>query len=260
MNSPGPQTSLDLTHVLYDDSSLFSLALALVTLSPILLMPAYASLAVQTREYLVIIMWAGQFGNEGFNWVLKRLFKEDRPDGTSFFLPRWCPKNDKKTCSGGLEKHGYGFPSSHSQYMGYFSTFLICHLYFRHRFSSTGYLFLDQAFRALVYLAVTAWGLSVAYSRYRLQYHTPHQILWGYGIGVICGAVCYTAFELIPRRRPNSVFGKLKTFLVSNPVSTWIQIRDGWAVWADGGREEDWKRWKKEWETRRAGSFSKRVQ
>ncbi|KAJ3743610.1 PAP2-domain-containing protein [Lentinula detonsa] len=236
----GPQTSLDLTHVLYDDDSLLSLALALVTLSPILLMAAYASLAVQTREFLVIIMWAGQFGNEGFNWILKRLYKEDRPDGSL--------------------GNGYGFPSSHSQYMGYFSTFLICHLYFRHRFGSTGSSFLDQAWRIIVYVAVSAWGLSVAYSRYHLQYHTPYQILWGYGIGVVCGAACYGCFELIPRLRPNSPLGQLKAFLVSNPISTWLQIRDGWAIWPDGGREGDWKRWKAKWDRQRVVSTEKRSQ
>ncbi|KAJ3984539.1 PAP2-domain-containing protein [Lentinula detonsa] len=236
----GPQTSLDLTHVLYDDDSLLSLALALVTLSPILLMAAYASLAVQTREFLIIIMWAGQFANEGFNWILKRLYKEDRPDGSL--------------------GNGYGFPSSHSQYMGYFSTFLICHLYFRHRFGSTGSSFLDQAWRIIVYVAVSAWGLSVAYSRYHLQYHTPYQILWGYGIGVVCGAACYGCFELIPRLRPNSPLGQLKAFLVSNPISTWLQIRDGWAIWPDGGREGDWKRWKAEWDRQRVASTEKRSQ
>ncbi|GAW00497.1 PAP2-domain-containing protein [Lentinula edodes] len=165
-------------------------------------------------------MWAGQFANEGFNWILKRLYKEDRPDGSL--------------------GNGYGFPSSHSQYMGYFSTFLICHLYFRHRFASTGSLFLDQAWRILVYIAVSAWGLLVAYSRYHLQYHTSYQILWGYGIGVVSGA--------------------FKMFLVSNPVSTWLQIRDGWAIWSDGGREGDWKRWKAEWDNQRITSHDKRSQ
>jgi dolichyldiphosphatase len=80
-----------------DDSSYFSLALALVTLSPILLMvrtrcfypchpplssayqPAYAALALQTREYTIIMMWAGQFAGEVLNIVLKRAVKQGRP-------------------------------------------------------------------------------------------------------------------------------------------------------------------------------------
>ena len=62
--------------------------------------------------------------------------------------------------------NGYGFPSSHSQYMAYFATFLICHLYIRHRFSSTGYTFLDRLWRMVVYVGVLTWAGLVAYSRY----------------------------------------------------------------------------------------------
>jgi dolichyldiphosphatase len=92
-----------------DDASLFSLALALVTLSPILLMvktepknlastpfksesiiqAAYAALAVQTREFIIIIMWAGQLSCEGFNWLVKQVVKQDRPIGacTAYNVP-----------------------------------------------------------------------------------------------------------------------------------------------------------------------------
>ncbi|KAJ7224141.1 hypothetical protein GGX14DRAFT_648651 [Mycena pura] len=245
----GPQTSLDLTHVLYDDSSYFSLALALVTLSPILLMastasnlfaivdpvlyfqPAYAALAIQTREYIIIIMWAGQFAGEALNLVLKHAIRQERPSYSA--------------------AHGYGFPSSHSQYMGYFTTFLILHLYFRHRFASTGYSILDSAWRVAVYSALMAWAAIVAYSRYYLRYHSILQILWGLAIGMALGITVYAFCELIPRRRPNSIFGALKSYIVENPLSTWLQIRDGWGIWADGGREDEWLRWRKEWDKQR---------
>ncbi|GLB41666.1 putative acid phosphatase homologues [Lyophyllum shimeji] len=195
----GPQASLDLTHVLYDDSSLFSLALALITLSPILLMASYAALAVQTREYVIIVMWAGQLAGEVLNWLLKHAIKEERP----------------------IESigNGYGFPSSHSQ------------------FASTGYPILDQLWRMIVHLGLAAWAAIVAYSRYYLGYHNANQILWGIAIGLTLGLSLYTLAELIPRRSPRSILGNTKRTLISNPVSTWLQIRDGWDVWADGGRE-----------------------
>lgn len=60
---------------------------------------------------------------------------------------------------------GYGFPSSHSQWMGYFASFLLCHFTFRHRFSSTGYPLLDGLFELALYVAITAWSCAVAYSR-----------------------------------------------------------------------------------------------
>jgi len=224
----GPRASLDLTHVLYDDSSYFSLALALVTLSPILLMASYAALAVQTRELLVIVMWAGQLFGELLNWVIKRAIKEDRPIQSI--------------------GNGYGFPSSHSQYMAYFASFLVCHLYFRHRFSSTGYTFLDFIWRMTVYTALLGWSGLVAYSRYYLGYHNLHQISWGLVIGAVSGILLYIATEVIPRRYPSSLLAAVKVKLLNNPVVVWLQIRDGWAVWPDAGREGEWVRWRHEWE------------
>lgn len=42
---------------------------------------SYAALAVMTRELIIIEMWAGQLACEGFNWVLKRAIKQERPVG-----------------------------------------------------------------------------------------------------------------------------------------------------------------------------------
>ncbi|PPQ91884.1 hypothetical protein CVT25_000759 [Psilocybe cyanescens] len=246
--SDGPRASLDLTHVLCafscesdlifvldlqcrlldDDSSYFSLALALVTLSPILLMASYAALAVQTREFIIIVMWTGQFAGELLNWIIKRIIKQERPIDSI--------------------GNGYGFPSSHSQYMAYFASFLMAHLYFRHRFSSTGSKIIDLLLRIIVYSALLGWAGLVAYSRYYLGYHSAHQIFWGQAIGTALGLSVYVLSEAIPTRYPNSSLGRLKTWLLNNPVVIWLQIRDGWAVWADGGREGEWLRWRREWE------------
>ncbi|KAJ6498337.1 PAP2 superfamily-domain-containing protein [Mycena vulgaris] len=200
--------------------------------------PAYAVLAVQTREYLIIMMWAGQLAGEALNLVLKHAVKQNRPSYSA--------------------ANGYGFPSSHSQYMGYFASFLMLHLYFRHRFATTGYKILDQAWRAVIYLALSAWALVVAYSRYYLRYHSIAQILWGFGIGAALGVSFYAVCELIPRQRPKSIFGTLKWYLVGNPISTWLQIRDGWDVWADGGREAEWLRWRAEWDRRQISNSSRK--
>ncbi|KAH8833052.1 hypothetical protein DL96DRAFT_1584481 [Flagelloscypha sp. PMI_526] len=172
-------------------------------------------------------MWAGQFFGEGLNWVIKRIVKQERPI---------------------LEiGDGYGFPSSHSQYMGYFTSFLVCHLYFRHRFASSGFPLLDQLWRICVYAALYGWAGVVAYSRYHLGYHAPHQIYWGLGIGIMLGTSLYFVAELLPSWYPKSLLGQLKKFAVTNPISTWCQIRDGWALWADGGRHSEWLHWKQGW-------------
>lgn len=36
---------------------------------------------MQTREFLIIVMWAGQLASEGLNWLLKQVIREDRPIG-----------------------------------------------------------------------------------------------------------------------------------------------------------------------------------
>ncbi|THH03126.1 hypothetical protein EW145_g6508 [Phellinidium pouzarii] len=226
-NNTAP-AALELTHVLYDANSHVSLAFALVTLSPILLMASYAALAVITRDLLILNMWAGQLACEGFNWLLKRLIKQERPIGSLI--------------------NGYGFPSSHSQFMGYFSTFLMMHLFFRHRFSSTGYTTLDRLWRGVVYLGLAAWAWSVCYSRLYLTYHTPNQIIWGAGVGVGFGALVYIVAELIPTRFPRSAIGRLRSVLLAHPLATWLQIKDGWAIWPDGGREAEWLAWREKWD------------
>ena len=127
---------------------------------------SYAALAVQTREFLIITMWIGQVACELLNWVIKRIIKEERPIGISFVLQLEKDAFTDSFSHVGSVGNGYGFPSSHSQYMAYFATFLVCHLYLRHRFSSTGYTFLDRLWHVVVYTGVLAWAGLVAYSRY----------------------------------------------------------------------------------------------
>jgi dolichyldiphosphatase len=148
--------------------------------------------------------------------------------------------------------------------MAYFATFLILHLHFRHRFVSTGVRILDRLFRLILHVAFISWAAIVAYSRYvgvihvfltltyrhryYLSYHSPTQIFWGISIGVTFGAIFYLITEFIPTRRPNSYLGQARVFILTNPISTWLRIRDGWAVWPDSGTEEHWKLWRKQWE------------
>ena len=211
-------------------------------------------------------MWAGQLGGELLNWLIKRAIKQERPMRKSSLmkqpiniLAQWCPL----IASIG---NGYGFPSSHSQYMAYFTSFLMCHIYFRHRFSSTGYPVIDFIWRMVVYVGLLVWAGLVAYSRYAcrsplvkscfqhslcsyyLGYHNANQIVWGLIIGTGLGIPLYLLAEVIPDRYPTSVLGRVKIMLLDHPVIVWLQIRDGWSIWTDGGREGEWLRWRTQWE------------
>ena len=50
--------------------------------------------------------------------------------------------------------------------MAYFSSFLICHLYFRHKFSSTHSITFDYIWRVTVYISLLTWTGIVAFSRF----------------------------------------------------------------------------------------------
>ena len=95
--------------------------------------------------------------------------------------------------------------------------------------------------------------------RLNLLYHTPHQVIWGLGIGVGLGVIQYILTELLPHTQPLSVFGRARAALLAHPVVTWMQIRDGWAIWADGGRETEWRRWKIAYDEQRTRIPQKRV-
>ena len=156
--------------------------------------------------------------------------------------------------------------------MGYFASFLMMHLFFRHRFTSTGFPILDQLWRLIIYAGLIGWAGIVCYSRYiiflalvqqqqsnfprlHLTYHTGTQILWGVGVGTVFGALTYTVAELIPAFYPKSKLGYLRTYILAHPIATWLRIKDGWAVSPDGGREEDWLKWRERWEKKRALKF-----
>jgi PAP2 superfamily len=159
------------------------------------------------REMTILNMWAGQFCCEAFNLVIKRLVKQTRPPGR--LSSTGVRINlDVTFDPPGSVGNGYGFPSSHSQYMGYFATFLVLHLHFRHKFPSTGYWLIDQTFRTLMYSAVISWTVVVAYSRYGtiLRVHRSNTD--------ISGGIIY------PIIRPHRYFGGCPLALASDSAIT----------------------------------------
>ena len=98
---------------------------------------------------------------EGFNHVLKHMYREERPTGASrvsrltLRAPAWPAELDD----------GHGFPSSHSQWMGYFASFLVLHFALHHRFVSTGLRLLDVARDVFLYAFIVVWSVAIAFSR-----------------------------------------------------------------------------------------------
>ncbi|ORY98915.1 phosphatidic acid phosphatase type 2/haloperoxidase [Syncephalastrum racemosum] len=163
-------TSLSLTHVQFNSDDKIAYALAYITLSPLAILVFYASVIVSRREIAGILMLLGQLLNEAFNAILKESLQLRRP-----------------------HEHlgdGYGMPSSHAQFMGFFAAY------------------------AMIVLS----GL-VMYSRIYLGYHTAAQVAVGLAIGIMFG-VAWFLFTDNLRHTP-----RLKA-LLQHPIAKKIYLKD----------------------------------
>ncbi|KAI9778333.1 MAG: hypothetical protein M1839_008120 [Geoglossum umbratile] len=167
MTSPGEPSlaSLSVSHVYYNPHDRISLVCALLALVPQALCVSYVTLIWSTREIEILLMFAGQMGCEAVNWGLKRLIKEERPKL--------------------MKIKGYGMPSSHAQFVAYFSVSLALFLLVRHQPNpSTTRTPLSFSIRAIVSILAVASACVVATSRIYLSYHTPKQVLVGFVAGI----------------------------------------------------------------------------
>ncbi|KAL2007354.1 hypothetical protein VTN00DRAFT_8792 [Thermoascus crustaceus] len=161
-----PLASLSLTHVHYNPNDPISFISAWLALVPQALCVMYVTVIWASREVEVFLMFAGQMLCEALNFALKRLIREERPQQ--------------------IYGKGYGMPSSHSQFVAFFSLSLTLFLLVRHiPNQSTSYsspTFMERA--TLSFLACMCSG-AVSISRVYLNYHTPRQVLAGYAAGAI---------------------------------------------------------------------------
>ena len=100
--------------LLQDPTDPISLACAWLALLPQGLCIAYVTLIYTTREVEIGLTFGGQLACEALNWLLKRYFKQARPDVIH-----------------ALHK-GYGMPSSHAQFVSYFAVTVTLFLLLRH--------------------------------------------------------------------------------------------------------------------------------
>ncbi|KAG5918639.1 hypothetical protein E4U42_006785 [Claviceps africana] len=175
-----PLASLSLTHVYYDPHDPVSLLCAYLALLPQALCIVYATLILSTREVEIVFMFAGQMGCEALNFLLKRLIKEERPRR--------------------IHGKGYGMPSSHAQFVAFWSVSLALFLLLRHRPPAPVRPQQEQAQaprpwslleRTAVSLAAGALAAATAWSRIYLNYHTPRQVLVGSAMGVLVALAWY---------------------------------------------------------------------
>ncbi|XP_063492005.1 dolichyldiphosphatase 1 isoform X4 [Gorilla gorilla gorilla] len=122
--------------------------LAYLSLSPVFVIVGFVTLIIFKRELHTISFLGGLALNEGVNWLIKNVIQEPRP------------------CGGPHTAVGtkYGMPSSHSQFMWFFSVYSFLFLYLRMHQTNNA-RFLDLLWRHVLSLGLLAVAFLVSYSR-----------------------------------------------------------------------------------------------
>jgi len=132
---------------------------------------------------------------------------------------------------------GYGMPSSHAQFVTFFSLSLTFFLLFRHSphptFTHTPTTYAQRVTLSIASLISAA---AVAASRIYLNYHTPKQVLVGCAAGAVFAVVWYIFTSLL--RSQGWIWWGL-----NHPLAKLFRIRDlvieedlvdaGWARWSE---------------------------
>ncbi|CAK7233389.1 hypothetical protein SBRCBS47491_008591 [Sporothrix bragantina] len=239
-SEPIALASLSLTHVYYDPNDFISYICAWLALVPQAIIIVYVTLVWSTREAEVLLAFAGQLVCEAVNFVLKRIIKEERPQHNyhasmlaSLLGGVYDNKNDGSSgaaaagqgsgeagaiASGaGLNgsqrlpiRGGYGMPSSHAQFAGFWALTIALFLLVRYESKkSTTTSATSKTARGGAAVVATPWhkrtsmslferiaasiaafivAFFIAWSRVYLHYHTPRQVLVGFAAGLVVGA------------------------------------------------------------------------
>lgn len=166
-----------------------------------------------------MLMFAGQMASEAINFGLKRLIKEERP----------------KQMNG----KGYGMPSSHAQFVGFFSVALTLFLLLRHtppKNPLPSHTPLHIFTRIGLSILALFCASLVAMSRIYLNYHTPKQVLVGWMAGVISAILWFLATAILRQTG-------LLAWGLDTPISRLFRVRDlvveedlcqaGWEKWEE---------------------------
>ncbi|KAJ2785080.1 hypothetical protein GGI15_002055 [Coemansia interrupta] len=188
----GQLKSFGLTHFQYQQGDHVGLVLAFSSLIPIFLMVVETTIILSRREIIGVMFLLGQLLNEAFNLVLKLAIRENRPN------PHLGD--------------GYGMPSSHSQFMGFFAVY-VC-MYLQTRVTT------NAVQKLVVQIGALVLSMLTIVSRVYLGYHTVLQVFAGTAVGLAAGYAWYQFIELV--LYPSG----LVAYALDSPVCRWLLIRD----------------------------------
>ncbi len=137
---------------------------------------------------------------------------------------------------------GYGMPSSHAQFVTFFSVTLALFLLCRHTPNpSPEHTPISLPQRALLSLVALAGAAAVAVSRIYLNYHTGKQVLVGCSAGLLSAAAWFAATTWVRR------IGLLD-WVLDTEGARMLRMRD--LVVEEDLAEAGWQKWKERRATR----------
>ena len=193
--SPPPLSPFVYTSLEFDGSLLQFVACVFST-APLLLLASLGTLLVSRRDLHTAALLCGLVLNQLLNHVLKAAVAAPRPQ------PSAHPQFDAAA--------PHGWPSDHSQFMGFLLAFAC--------------LWAPRRWRAPPQLRAAAVGLlalgagGVAASRVALRYHSAGQAWAGLAVGGAAGAAWHGVVEALLRPRFAA--------LAATPWARWAMVRD----------------------------------
>ncbi|KAF3331721.1 lipid phosphate phosphatase gamma [Carex littledalei] len=194
---PPAMKAITLTHVRYHRGDPLGLFLAWVSLIPVFIsLGGFVSHFLFRREIQGLCFTLGLLISQFLNELVKSSVQQSRPD----------------TCALLEACDSHGWPSSHSQYMFFFATYLTL-LSLKKK---TGVAHWESRFL----LAVLPWPFAVLtmYSRVYLGYHTVVQVFAGAALGLVLGAGWYWIV--------NTMLVEYFPVIEESAIGRWMYIKD----------------------------------
>jgi dolichyldiphosphatase len=164
-----PLKAVSLTHVRYAKGDKLGHLLAWASLLPVMIgLGGFLSHFIFRRELQAMFFGLGLIISEIINQYIKELADEARP--LTCQVLEICDSN--------------GWPSSHSQYMTFFSIYLTL-------LATQKFTFSDKFSKYFTIILPWPFALVVIYSRVYLGYHTVAQVIAGSIVGLVLGATWF---------------------------------------------------------------------
>ncbi|XP_059162604.1 dolichyldiphosphatase 1-like [Physella acuta] len=195
---PEEWKALSLTYVEYPKDDFIGFVLAWFSMLPFILIVSFITLIVLRRDLHTAAFFAGLVISEGINFIVKHIIREPRP------------------LRGRANLHTeYGMPSSHSQFIwffsSYFTIFLIFRLYRNHSI-------VDDLWKYVCAGLSVVCAILVSWSRIYLSYHTISQVLLGAVIGIVLGSLWFANVHFL--------LSPFFPLLAGCPVGEFFMLRD----------------------------------